>query len=85
MDKEIEKEIIFNNKIEKVHISEIKHKDTILIDGEMITVGKNDIKNDPFYGMSIHGEYFRHTQKMVDRVLFRKWYQGEIVDWVTQL
>lgn len=72
-------------KTEKVHISNVVKGDTLLINGKEMTVGSTDIRNDPFYGMSVFGDCHRHTKGIVERILFPKWYMGQIVGYVSQI
>ena len=55
--------------------------DTILINGKMFTVGSETVKSS-FFGTTICGE---RTNGMVEQVLFKKWYKGEVVALVAQL
>lgn len=72
-------------KTEFVNKECITHGDTILINGEMLTVDKKYIRNSPAYGLSIFGHTFRDNKFKVERVLFLKWYRGEIVSYQTQI
>lgn len=72
------------HKTELVKIDNICPKNTILIDGTMFTVGKKDIRGDSFIGKTIFGNNFRDTNKMVERVLFMNWREGQFVGYVTQ-
>ena len=72
-------------KTEKVDVSAIRHGDTIVINGVMKTISGNQIKNNPMFGVSIDGNYFRDSDKKVERVLFPKWYKGEIVRYQAQI
>lgn len=68
-------------KIEKVSADNIQHGDTIMIDGEMQTVNKKFIKNG-FCGIIIYGMNYRNG---VERVLFPKWFKGEIIGYYAQI
>lgn len=72
-------------KTEIVKTDQIVGGDTILINGEMMTVSKKLIRHDPFLGTTIHGIPFIETGRTVERVLFPKWYKGEIIAYATQL
>jgi uncharacterized radical SAM superfamily Fe-S cluster-containing enzyme len=54
--------------IKPTHISDIKQGDTVMINGEMRTVGNNNIKNG-FMGVTLFGDSYRlgreHVQKVV--------------------
>lgn len=54
--------------VKKVHISTIKHGDTVLIDGVEKTVGKNHIKYDQFMGYSLFGDSFMLGRIPVEKV-----------------
>jgi len=69
------------NKTETVKIENISAGDTVLINGEMRTVGNQHIKHNELFGYTIFGEPLRN----VERVLFRKWYCGEVVAWLPQI
>lgn len=43
----------------KKHISEVRAGDTVLHNGEVKTLPKEFIKNDPFMGRSIWGDSYR--------------------------
>ena len=69
---------------ELVNIDKIEPKDTIVMSGLAYTVGKKDIRGDSFMGKTIFGNNFRDTNKMVERVLFMNWCEGQFVGYVTQ-
>lgn len=56
-----------NIKIIETYISDIKKGDTVIIDGKLTTVGKNDIKIGGFMGSSLFGISY---PKKVSKVLF---------------
>ena len=56
--------------IEPVHKDEIKAGDTILLDGELKTVCRNNIRKGGFCGTTIHGESFKLGLEPVKRVHF---------------
>lgn len=68
----------------KVHISEINHGDTVMINGQMETVSKNDIVSD-ILGCRYKGNPYRETNGMLEVVLFPKWLKGEIIDYRKQI
>ena len=43
----------------KVHIKEVKVGDIVFHDGEWRTVGKKDIKEDPFMGRTLFGDSYQ--------------------------
>lgn len=66
-------------KTETVNPNEIQVADTIVIGGELHTVGKDTLKND-FFGTTVHGV----RMKTVERVLFPKFFSGEFLGFVSQ-
>lgn len=67
-------------KFEMVQISDLRHGDTVEVNGNQMTVHNNHIKSD-FYGTRFQGERL----KLVKRILFPKWYQGEIRGFAAQI
>lgn len=66
--------------IKLVNPSDLVVGDTILVNGNMVTVGKDTVKNS-FFGTTISGN--RISDK-VEQVLFKKWYKGKVIGLVTQ-
>lgn len=64
----------------KVSIKDITVGDTVIHEGKMKTVGKNDIKHDPLFGVLLFGDSFNLGRTFIERVIFPKWYQGKRVD-----
>lgn len=60
-------------KTQKIHPSDLNVGDTVLIEGEMLTIGKETIKTG-FFGTLVNGI----KTDSIDQVLFPKWYKGEI-------
>lgn len=57
-------------KVSEVHISEIKHGDTVLCeDGRERTVNRKDIKHGGFCGTTLFGDSYRSGYKLVKKVL----------------
>ena len=56
--------------IELVHKDNIVQGDTILLDGKLKTVCRNNIRKGGFCGTTIHGESFRLGLELVKRVRF---------------
>lgn len=54
--------------MKKVHISTIKIGDTILHDGEVRTVGGNNIKHSGFMGISLFGDSYNLGYKLVTKI-----------------
>lgn len=52
----------------KRHIGNIKYGDTVEINNETVTVGKNDVRYDYFYGYSLFGASYPRT---VNQVFFK--------------
>jgi hypothetical protein len=68
-------------KFQNISASQINIGDTVLIDGKMQTIGKNNIKFCNFFGYRLNGA---RTEE-VTRVLFPKWFKGEIVNWQARI
>ena len=67
--------------IKLVSPSDLVVGDTILVNGNMVTVGKDTVKNS-FFGTTISGS---RIEGKVEQILFKKWYKGKVVGLVTQL
>ena len=67
-------------KSEKVSSSDLNVGDTIEINGQLKTVGRETVKSG-FFGTNVDG--FRVAE--VKRVLFPKWYKGKITGWYAQI
>lgn len=67
-------------KQETIHASELNIGDTIIMDNKSYTVGKDAVKVG-FFGTTVRG--LKATK--VTRVLFPKWYKGEIVGFFPQI
>lgn len=66
--------------VTKVSIKDITVGDTVIHQGHMRTVGKNDIKRDPLFGVLLFGDSFNLGRTFIERVTFPKWYQGKRID-----
>ena len=55
--------------IKPTHISQIKQGDTVMIDGEMRTVGNHNIKHDEFMGLTLFGDSYRLGSQPVQKVV----------------
>ena len=64
-----------------VNPSDLVIGDTILINGKMFTVGKDTVKTS-FFGTTVQG---KRVEGKVEKILFKKWFKGEIVGLVSQL
>lgn len=60
--------IAMKYEIKPTHISEIKQGDTVMINGEMRTVGKNNIKSG-FMGITLFGDSYRLGSQPVQKVV----------------
>lgn len=49
----------------KVHIKDVRVGDTVFHDGKWRTVGKKDIKEDPFMGRTIFGDSYQLGYKLL--------------------
>ena len=56
----------------KKHITEISAGDTIIHNGEMITVSNTNIKYNEFMGVSLFGDSYNIGTKLVEVVSFKK-------------
>lgn len=64
-----------------VNPSDLVIGDTILINNKMFTVGKDTVKTS-FFGTTIQGN---RIEGKVEKILFKKWFKGEVVALVPQL
>lgn len=69
----------------KVHISELKSGDTVLVYGEMHTVSPHHITKSELFGHQYKGYCHRETKGILDVVMFPKFFKGEFVGHVSQL
>lgn len=53
----------------EVHISEIRHGDTIIHNGDIITVGRKWIKYDSFMGITLFGDSYNLGRKKVIKII----------------
>ena len=67
-------------KSQMIHPAELNKGDTILIGGEMKTVGANTVRTG-FFGTLVGGM----RMDEVERVLFPKWFKGEVVGYLAQI
>ena len=66
-------------KYQKIHPADLNKGDTILIDGNMKTVGANTVKTG-FFGTLVDGVKMNE----VEQVLFPKWFNREITGYYAQ-
>lgn len=69
-------------KKELICISDLNHGDTVLIDGDMRTLSRNDIKTSGNLGARVFGKRFTNG---IERVLFPKFYKGSLVGYFSQI
>jgi hypothetical protein len=60
-----------NYDIKEVHISTIKWGDTVIHNGDMVTVGKNNIKHGGFLGSSLWGDSYKAGHTPVKKIIFK--------------
>lgn len=72
-------------KTEKVHISQIKAGDVIIIEGKEQTLSKKHISYGSFMGKSIMGYNYKCGYELVERRIFAKWYKGELMGYYAQV
>lgn len=66
--------------IVETHVSDIKHGDTIIENGELVTVGRNCIKHDPLLGTTIRGNSYHGGRKPVLKAVIKRNVGGTMVD-----
>lgn len=71
-------------KTEFVHRSMIQPGDCIVVDGAMKTVSKGGIRPG-FMGVTIFGDSFKMGTVQVERCLFPKWLNGNIISYHAQI
>lgn len=57
--------------IVETHVSDIKHGDTIIENGELVTVSRNYIKRDPLLGTTIRGNSYNGGRKPVLKAVIK--------------
>ena len=68
-------------KSEEIPVANLRAGDTIFIDGGLQTIGKSNIRFSDFLGTTLNGQ---RADKAI-RVLFPKWFQGEIIKYQPQI
>lgn len=58
--------------IEHVQISTIQPGDTVMHDGKMKTVCRNNIKHDSFIGVTLFGDCYKMGRKLVQKVIIHR-------------
>lgn len=51
-----------------VHINDLRHGDTVLHNGELVTVSRSNLRRDAFMGRTLCGDSYRLGTKPVQRV-----------------
>ena len=67
LNREVER---MNYKIKEVHISTIKVADTVLHDGHLKTVCRNNLGKSDFMGLTLFGDSYHSGYKKVKKVIF---------------
>ncbi len=62
---------------ELVDISLIKAGDTVVVDGDLKTVGSKDIKTGGFYGTTLFGDSYRSGSRKVQRAILGHFVPGK--------
>lgn len=65
--------------IVETHVSDIKHGDTIIENGELVTVSRNYIKRDPILGATIRGNSYHGGRKPVLKAVIKRNVNGVMV------
>lgn len=73
------------NPTKKIKISELSIGDTVIVNGAMQTVGRDDIRNDSFFGPLFKGDSYKAENGEIEIVLFPKWFKGEITGYYSQI
>jgi hypothetical protein len=68
-----------STKLVKVSVSSIVPGDTVIIDGQDKTVCPNNITVDPLFGTCLFGQNFYKEGRMVEQVLYPRFYKGEYI------
>ena len=58
--------------IVETHITDIQHGDIIVENGQLITLSRNYIKNDPFLGRTIRGDSYNGGRKPVLKAVIKR-------------
>lgn len=65
--------------LRKTHLSQLRVGDTVLIDGEMQTVGKSHLTKSELFGLQYKGYCYYETRGFLDVVKFPMWHKGQQV------
>lgn len=69
----------------KVHISEIKAGDTVVVGGRMETVSKHHLTKSDFFGHQYKGYCHHESKGFIELALFPIWSKGKLVRYATQV
>lgn len=58
--------------IVETHITDIQHGDIIVEDGQLVTLSRNYIKNDPLLGRTIRGNSYSGGRKPVLKAVIKR-------------
>lgn len=58
--------------IVETHVTDITHGDIIVENGELVTVGREYIKNDPFFGRTIRGNSYNGGRNPVLKAVIKR-------------
>lgn len=61
-----------NFEVVETHIADIQHGDTIVENGELVTLSRNYIKNDPLLGRTIRGNSYNGGRKPVLKAVIKR-------------
>lgn len=64
----------------ETHVSDIKHGDTIIENGELVTISRSYIKRDPLIGTTIRGNSYHGGRKSVLKAVIKRNVNGVMVD-----
>lgn len=62
------------------NIRDIRPGDTVIINGVMKTVCKNNIKRDPFLGVTLFGDCFNMGRTLIKKVIFPVYENGKRIN-----
>ncbi|QFR55887.1 hypothetical protein JC221_241 [Yersinia phage JC221] len=62
------------------NICDIRPGDTVIIDGVMKTVCRNNIKRDPFLGVTLFGDSFNMGRTQIKKVIFPVYANGRQIN-----
>ena len=62
------------------NIRDIRPGDTVIIDGVMKTVCRNNIKRDPFLGVTLFGDSFNMGRTQIKKVIFPVYANGRQIN-----